>query len=615
MKGLINSMCGIVGYNGVNSARQIIIDGLYSLEYRGYDSAGLSLAGTNEFVTYKCSGRVLQLDSMTKEISDAFNCGIGHTRWATHGAPSQKNAHPHESENCVVVHNGIIENYLEIKNKLLSKGYKFKSETDTECIAHLIDYEYKKTTTQYDAIKNVINKLVGSFAVAVMFKNKKDEIWAFRKDNPLIVAKCDDGCYLASDIPALLKFTNRIFRPEDNEIVVLTKENINIFDLEGNEKQPKWETVDWNVGTAQKDGFDHFMLKEIYEQPKAIYNAVRHLINDGIPDFSVNGLSYKDFKDIDSISIIACGSATHAGLVGKYFIEQLAKIPVFVTTASEFRYNPPVTVGNTLCIPISQSGETADTLAALRLSNKMGFKSLAIINTVGSAIARESQNVIYTNAGPEIAVATTKGYTTQLAVLIVLSIAIALSKEKIDLEVAKKYCETLLNDIPELINNVLVSHEKIKLIAKEIYACNDMYFMGRGVDYFSSVECSLKLKEISYIHSESYAAGELKHGTLSLIEEGTPVVALCCDEKYYDKMIGNIREVSSRGGKIVLVCKECFPDYKEYCDEFFIIPNTSEIFSPLMSVVFSQLLAYYIALFRGCDIDHPRNLAKSVTVE
>ncbi len=608
-------MCGIVGYNGVHSAKQIIIDGLHSLEYRGYDSAGLSLMDDNNFLTCKCSGRVSQLEKISNDIPNTLNCGIGHTRWATHGAPSEVNAHPHESENCVIVHNGIIENYLNIKKDLVSKGYHFKSETDTECIAHLIDYEYKKTSSCYNAIKNVIKALEGSFAVAIMFKNKNGEIWAFRKDNPLIVSKCDDGCYLASDIPALLKHTNKIIRPKDNEIVLLTKNDIKLFDINDNEKNFEWEIIDWNIGTAQKNGFEHFMLKEIYEQPNAIYNAVKPLINDGIPDFSNAGISMNDLKRLDSISIIACGSATHAGLVGKYLIEQLAKIPVFVTTASEFRYNPPVTVGKTLCIPISQSGETADTLAALRLSNKMGYKSLAIINTVGSAIARESKNVVYTNAGPEIAVATTKGYTTQLAVLIVFSIAIALAKEKIDLDAAKNYCKTMLDDIPDLIKQVLLKQDEIKSIAKEIYKCEDMYFIGRGIDCFSSVECSLKLKEISYIHSESYAAGELKHGTLSLIEEGTPVVAICCDEKYYEKMIGNIREVSSRGGKIILVCKSDFPNYSEYCDKSFIIPDTTEMFSPLLSVVFSQLLAYHIALFRGCDIDHPRNLAKSVTVE
>lgn len=608
-------MCGIVGYNGVRSAKEIIIDGLYSLEYRGYDSAGLSLLNNNSFVTSKCSGRVSKLEEISRDIPANIGCGIGHTRWATHGAPTEVNAHPHESENCVVVHNGIIENYLEIKNNLISNGYKFKSDTDTECIAHLIDYEYKKSSDCFAALKKAITSLEGSFAVAVMFKDKNDEIWAFRKDNPLIVAKCKDGCYLASDIPALLRHTNSIVRPNDNEIVFLTKNEIKIFDIDGKEISPKKETVDWNIGTAQKDGFDHFMLKEIYEQPNAIRNAVRPLIKDGIPDFSNNGLTSQELKKIDSISIIACGSATHAGLVGKYLIEQLAKIPVFVTTASEFRYNPPVTVGNTLCIPISQSGETADTLAALRLSNKMGYKSLAIINTVGSAIARESENVVYTNAGPEIAVATTKGYTTQLGVLIVLSIAIALSKNKIDVDDANKYCKIISDDIPDLIKQVISKQDDIRNIAKEIFKCEDMYFIGRGIDFYSSVECSLKLKEISYIHSESYAAGELKHGTLSLIEEDTPVVALCCDEKYYEKMIGNIREVSSRGGKIILVCKKDFPNYEEYCDKSFIITDTAEMFSPLLSVVFSQLLAYHIALLRGCDIDHPRNLAKSVTVE
>ncbi len=602
-------MCGIVGYNGSISAKKVIIDGLHSLEYRGYDSAGLTLMHNNEFLTYKCSGKVSNLEHIVKGITDTDNCGIGHTRWATHGEPSTKNAHPHESQNCVVVHNGIIENYLEIKNNLITQGYTFKSDTDTECIAHLLDCWYKKTNNTHTAIRNTMNMLTGSFAVAVMFKDKKDEIWAFRRDNPLIVAKCDDGCYLASDIPALLKYTNKIIRPDDDEIIFLTKKDITIFDKNDKEKEYKTETIDWSIGTAQKEGFSHFMLKEIHEQPTAIYNAIKPLINNGLPSFD------EDFEDIDSISIISCGSATHAGLVGKYLIEQLAKIPVFVTTASEFRYSPPVTVGNTLCIPISQSGETADTLAALRLCKKMGYKSIAIINAVGSAIAREADKVIYTNAGPEIAVATTKGYTTQVAVLSVLAVAIALSKNKISEADAMQYCETLINDLPKLIKEIISKNNEIRNIAQEIYNNNDMYFIGRGIDSYASVEGSLKLKEISYIHSESYAAGELKHGTLSLIEDGTPVIALCCDEKYYDKMIGNIREVSSRGGKIILVCKNDFPNYSEYCDMAFLIPNVLPNLSPLLSVVFSQLLSYHVALFRGCDIDHPRNLAKSVTVE
>jgi len=600
-------MCGIIGYTGNNSAKEIILDGLYSLEYRGYDSAGISLMKDNEFTVCKCSGRVSQLESLSNDISNDYKCGIGHTRWATHGKPSEINAHPHQSNKCVVVHNGIIENYLEIKNMLSNFGYQFKSETDTECIAHLIDWEYSKYKDPFISIKNTINKLNGSFAIAVMFNDFNDEIWATRKDNPLIISKCADGCYLASDIPAILKYSNEIIRPSDNQIVLLKSDGLTLFDKNKKSISVEPERIDWNIEKAQKDGYEHFMLKEIHEQPIAVYNAVKPLLNNGLPNIN--------YKSIDSISIISCGSATHAGLVGKYIIENIAKIPVFVTTASEYRYSPPITVGKTLCVAISQSGETADTLAALRLSKKLSQKSLAIINTVGSAIARESDFVIYTNAGPEIAVATTKGYTTQVAVLIMLAITIALEKNKIDSDFAKLYSEALLNDVPTLIEKVLKKSDDIKYIAKEIYACNDIYFIGRGIDSHSSLESSLKLKEISYIHSESYAAGELKHGTLSLIEKNTPVIAICTDKKYYKKMIGNIREVSSRGAKVILVCKEDFPEYKEYCDFSFVLPEVNEYMSPLLSVVFSQLLAYHVAIFRGCDVDHPRNLAKSVTVE
>ncbi len=603
-------MCGIIGYTGNNSAKDIILNGLFSLEYRGYDSAGFSLFKNGDFTTFKCNGRVLELQNISKNIDNNYNCGIGHTRWATHGKPSLENAHPHVSNNCVVVHNGIIENYLDIKNMLLEYNYHFKSDTDTECIAHLIDFEYKKTSDVFLSIKNASNQLKGSYAVAVMFKDQPDKIWAIRKDNPLIVAKCKDGCYLASDIPALLEYTNQIIRPADDEIIELTKSDIKIFDKNKNEIIRQSENINWNVEKAQKNGFEHFMLKEIFEQPTAIYNAIKPLLKNDLP--SIENI---DLKSIDSISIIACGSATHAGLVGKYLIEKLANVPVFVTTASEYRYSPPVTVGNTLCIPISQSGETADTLAALRVSKKSGNLSLGIINTVGSAIAREADYVIYTNAGPEIAVATTKGYTTQLAVLSVLAVAIGLEKERINQHTAKNYCMALLNDVPKLIEQILLKSEEINNIAKEIYKNDDLYFIGRGIDFCASVESSLKLKEISYIHSESYAAGELKHGTLSLIEKDTPVIAICTDEKYYEKMIGNIKEVSARGGKVILLCKETFSDHREYSDISFVLPQSTEYSSPILSAVFSQLLAYYVALCRNCDIDHPRNLAKSVTVE
>lgn len=609
-------MCGIIGFTGSGSAKKIILDGLYALEYRGYDSAGLSVLSKDGLHTVKCSGRVDALRKMCETLGDDACCGIGHTRWATHGAPSGENAHPHTSGHVVLVHNGIIENYLELKKDLSRDGYTFKSETDTECIVHLIDREFKRLSEPKAALVSACGYLKGSYAVAVMFEGFEGEIWATRRDNPLIAAKGENGTYLASDIPALIPYTKAVIRPDENEILRLDPCGITLFDPNGNQKDYTEDAINWNTGTAQKEGYAHFMLKEIHEQPRAVrQTALQHIGEDGLPDLSRIGLRDSDLKKIDSVSVIACGSATHAGLVGKYIIEQLAKIPVFVTTASEYRYDPPVTPGNTFVVSVSQSGETADTLAALRLAKSLGHRALGIINVVGSAIARESDWVFYTNAGPEIAVATTKGYTTQLTAFCVLAVSIALAKGLISRQRAKSICLDLATQIPEAIKNILLRRDEIKTIAQEIYLHDDLYFIGRGPDHSAGIECSLKLKEISYIHSEAYAAGELKHGTLSLIEEGTPVIALANDQRYYDKMTGNIREVTARSGKVVLVCQNDFPSPSEYADMVFAIPQTTSLLSPLVSVVFSQLLAYEVAILRNCDIDHPRNLAKSVTVE
>lgn len=609
-------MCGIIGFTGSGNAKKIILDGLYALEYRGYDSAGLSVLSKDGPHTVKCSGRVQALQKMCEALGDDACCGIGHTRWATHGAPSGENAHPHASGHVVLVHNGIIENYLELKKGLIRDGYTFKSETDTECIVHLIDREFKKLSEPKAALVSACGYLKGSYAVAVMFEGFEGEIWATRRDNPLIAARGENGTYLASDIPALIPYTKAVIRPDENEILRLDPCGITLFDPNGNQKDYTEDAINWNTGTAQKEGYAHFMLKEIHEQPKAVrQTALQHIGEDGLPDLSRIGLPDSELEKIDSVSVIACGSATHAGLVGKYIIEQLAKIPVFVTTASEYRYDPPVTPGNTFVVSVSQSGETADTLAALRLAKSLGHRALGIINVVGSAIARESDWVFYTNAGPEIAVATTKGYTTQLTAFCVLAVSIALAKGLISRQRAKSICLDLATQIPEAIKNILLRRNEIKTIAQEIHLHDDLYFIGRGPDHSAGIECSLKLKEISYIHSEAYAAGELKHGTLSLIEEGTPVIALANDQRYYDKMIGNIREVTARSGKVVLVCQNDFPSPSEYAGMVFAIPQTSPLLSPLVSVVFSQLLAYEVAILRNCDIDHPRNLAKSVTVE
>ena len=609
-------MCGIIGFTGLNNAKKTIIDGLHALEYRGYDSAGLSLLDDNGIHTVKCSGRVEALEKMCEALENDGYCGIGHTRWATHGAPSPENAHPHTSDKVVLVHNGIIDNYLELKNILINDGYTFKSETDTECIVHLIDREFKKSLDPKNAIMSACKYLKGSYAVAAMFDGFEGEIWATRRDNPLIAVKGKSGTYLASDIPALIPYSKKVIRPGENEIVRLDKNSVSLFDKNGEPKEYTADEIKWNVGTAQKEGYDHFMLKEIFEQPKAIQRtALQHIGENGLPDFETIGISKSELENIDSVSVIACGSATHAGLVGKYIIEQLAGIPVFVTTASEYRYSPPVTAGNTFVVSVSQSGETADTLAALRLAKSMGNRALGIINAVGSAIARESDWVYYTNAGPEIAVATTKGYTTQLTAFCVLAVAIAKAKGSLSEKQAKKICGDLANGVPKAVEKILSRREEIKAIAEKIYMHDDLYFIGRGPDNFAGIECSLKLKEISYIHSEAYAAGELKHGTLSLIVDDTPVVALACDKRYYDKMIGNIREVTSRGGRVVLVCSSDFPSPEEYADQVFVLPDVPAMLSPLVSVVFSQLMAYDVAILRGCDVDHPRNLAKSVTVE
>ncbi len=610
-------MCGIVGYTGKKEATEILIKGLFSLEYRGYDSAGVALLCKDGSVDItKCGGRVSELESLVKKKSVEANVGIAHTRWATHGAPTGENAHPHTSDSLVLVHNGIIDNYAEIKAELIGEGYSFKSDTDTEVIAHLIDREYKREKEPRIAITKATSLLSGSFALAIMFYDIPGEIFAIRRDNPLIIAFSKDGTYIASDIPAILKNTREIYRPSENIVIRVTENGAFAFTMDGKRAEIKTEYIDWSAGGADKEGYEYFMEKEINEEPDAIKRTVAHRVNgDGLPDFSGDGIAEDFFTGFDSIAIISCGSATHAGLFGKYIIEGLSGIPVTVNTASEYRYEPPAKIGRTLALAISQSGETADTLAGVRLAKNIGLKTAAIINTYGSAIAREADNVMYTNAGPEIAVATTKGYTTQLAILALIGIKLGLAYGKISEDKAREYTVALREDVPRVVGEIIKNRDKIKVYAEKISAHKDLYFIGRGPDSFAGVECSLKLKEISYIHSESYAAGELKHGTLSLIENGTPVIALATHPKFYDKMNGNIREVRTRGGYILLVCRADFKNPEEYSDDHFIIPTVLPELSPFATVVFSQILAYETAVFLGLDVDHPRNLAKSVTVE
>lgn len=610
-------MCGIIGFTGNKSASEILLNGLASLEYRGYDSAGISVSSENGIVTLKQAGRVSALHKKANNtIGLDGKCGIGHTRWATHGAPSEANAHPHASCSLVLVHNGIIENYLALRHELEEKNYVFISETDTECAAHLTDMYYKETKDPISAIHMTVKRLVGSFAFGIIFKDRPNEIYATRKDSPLIVAKNEEGTFIASDIPALLPHTRDIVRLDEGEIAKLTPTSIEYFDKNGSKTEKTAETVKWSVDAAEKEGYAHFMLKEIYEQPKALHRAMAQRIGEnGVPDFSKDGIDDSMLSDIDSISIVGCGSAWHAGLVGKALFEALAGIPTTVDIASEYRYAPSVTVGKALVIVISQSGETSDTLGALRLSKANGKKVLGIVNVVGSAIARESDAVLYTNAGPEIAVATTKGYATQVTALMLLAIKAGICKGKLSEAAADSLCDELVNKIPEHVTEIIKRRDEIALLAKKVYDHEHLFYIGRGLDSVAAQECSLKLKEVSYVHSEAYSASELKHGTLSLVTDGTPVIALATDKKYFDKMTGNIREVKSRGGRIILVCNDEFAYPDEYANEIFTLPACNPILAPMLTVVFSQLLAYEVSILRGCDVDHPRNLAKSVTVE
>lgn len=610
-------MCGIIGFTGRKQATEILLRGLEALEYRGYDSAGISVMTKDGPVTVKRPGRVAELCSVVAERGGIEGtCGIGHTRWATHGKPSEANAHPHISNTLVLVHNGIIENYLDLRRELTAAGYTFASDTDTECAAHLIDMIYREVHDPIAAVRTAVTKLTGSYAFGIIFSDRPDEIYATRRDSPLIAAHTEDGSYIASDIPALLPHTRRLTRLGEGELARLTPDGIEFFAADGTRIEKQTDTIDWTVDAANKEGYAHFMLKEIHEQPDVIRRAAARRVGAGeLPDLSTDGVEDDLLRTVDSVSIIGCGSAMHAGLVGRMLIESLAGIPVTVDLASEYRYAPPVTVGHTLAVPVSQSGETSDTLQALRLARKNGLSSLGVINVVGSAIARESDAVMYTGAGPEIAVATTKGYASQVTVLAMLAVKLGYLRGRIGAERASELCHSLADVLPANIAEIISRRPEIAELAKKIYSHDDLFYIGRGPDCAAAPECSLKLKEISYIHSEAYAAGELKHGTLSLVTEGTPVIALATDPKYYDKMTGNIREVKSRGGYVILVAAPDFPSPDEYADDVFVLPAVDPTLSPLESAVFSQLLAYEAALLRGCDVDHPRNLAKSVTVE
>jgi len=608
-------MCGIVGYIGPKEAAPILLSGLSKLEYRGYDSSGIAILSQEKIAMEKIKGRLAVLEEKTANGTLLKGqIGIGHTRWATHGAPSDVNSHPHMSQSgkFAIVHNGIIENYLPLKEELISKGYIFKSQTDTEVIAHLLDD--CKTDDMLNTIIRVMDRINGSFALGILCTDEPDCFYAVRKDSPLIVGIGVGENFIASDIPAILEYTKNTYLLENNEIVKLTTDNVTIYNTNKEIVHKDVYKVNWDAKAAEKDGYPHFMLKEIMEQPRALADTINPRIRDGKIVLDDIKLTKEELLDINKIHIVACGSAYHVGVVAKYFLEEFTHIPTEAEVASEFRYRNPIIDQHTLVIIISQSGETADTLAALREAKKLGARVLSIVNVVGSSIARESTDVLYTWAGPEIAVATTKAYSTQLSAMYLIGIYIAQTLKTISEDKIQNLISAL-SSIPDCIKKVLDVHGQVKEIAKNHYTANDVFFLGRGIAYAAGLEGSLKLKEISYIHSEAYPAGELKHGTISLIEEGTLVVALATNEKLMEKTLSNMKEVKSRGAVILALTYEGNTEIAKEVDYVIYLPKTSRFFSASTAVVPLQLFGYEMALLRGCDIDKPRNLAKSVTVE
>ena len=612
-------MCGIVGFTGHHAAAPILLEGLSKLEYRGYDSAGLAVRdGTNPVRIVKAKGRLRALAEKTDNgLALPGTSGIGHTRWATHGEPSENNAHPHASDdgNVVAVHNGIIENYQELREKLLRKGYHFYSDTDTEVAVKLIDYYYKKYAhTPVDAINHAMVRIRGSYALAVLFKDYPGEIYAARKDSPMIIGVSDGESYLASDVPAILKYTRKVYYIGNMELARLTPEGATFYNLDGDEIQKDLVEIGWSAEAAEKAGFEHFMMKEIHEQPKAVRDTLASAIQDGQIQYDKLGLTPQELGDLNAVYIVGCGSAYHVGVTAQYVLEDLARIPVRVELASEFRYRTPLLPEKTLVIIISQSGETADSLAALRQAKQYGASTLAIVNVVGSTIAREADHVFYTLAGPEIAVATTKAYSTQLAASYVLAIALAKARGTL----AEEYAARMIGELetlPDKIEKLLENKERIQWFASKQVAAKDIFFIGRGIDYAISLEGSLKMKEISYIHSEAYAAGELKHGTISLIEPNTLVVGILTQQDLYEKTLSNLLECKSRGA--YLMALTCSGNYsiEDSADFVIYIPKTDPHFTASLGVIPLQLLGYYVSVAKGLDVDKPRNLAKSVTVE
>lgn len=608
-------MCGIVGYIGDKQAAPILLDGLSKLEYRGYDSAGIAVFDGQEIQIKKTMGRLKVLEELTHGGETMKGCcGIGHTRWATHGCPSDVNAHPHfnKDHSIAVVHNGIIENYAKLKKKLENKGYEFQSETDTEVLVHLLTDYYKGDPIE--AIERVMHRVEGSYGLGIMFKDHPHHIYAARKDSPLIVGASSMGNLIASDVPAILKYTRSVYYMENEEIACLSGENIHFYNIDGEEIEKTPTTINWDINAAEKGGYEHFMLKEIYEEPKAVRDTISPRLKDDDVVIEELGMTDEEIRSIRKIDIVACGSASHVGMTAKYVIESMARIPVEVDVASEFRYREPIYEDNMLVIIISQSGETADSLAALRDAKNHGVRTLGIVNVVGSSIAREADNVMYTWAGPEISVATTKAYSAQLAAMYLLSMKFAKVRGMLTDEEFAQLRSDLIQ-LPDQIESLFGMKEKIQKFANRYLAAGHMFFIGRGIDYAIAMEGSLKLKEISYIHSEAYAAGELKHGTISLIENGTLVVAVATQEKLYPKTISNIVEVKTRGAFVMALTNLGHTDIEKNADYVIYIPKTSQYFTNSLAIIPLQLFGYYVSVGRGLDVDKPRNLAKSVTVE
>lgn len=610
-----NFMCGIIGYIGKKNAVSVVLDGLKHLEYRGYDSAGIAFFSEGKIEVKRCKGKINDLTSVIESEKYYSHTAIGHTRWATHGKPSEDNAHPHRSNGIVLVHNGIIENYLDLKKKLTDEGYRFSSETDTEVICHLIA-KYAKTRSIEEAVKTAVKELSGAYALAVMDEREPGKIVGAKKDSPLVVGLGEGEFFVASDIPAFLNHSKDVIFLNENEMVIMTGNGVVFTDFEGSPIQKDIVPISWSPSMAEKGGYKHFMLKEIYEQPRAIADTIRGRFNPENSRVNLDefGLTIKDMESFEKIFIVACGTSWHSALIGKYMIEELSRVPVEVDIASEFRYRNPIINKNHLMVAITQSGETADTLAAQREAKKLGVKCLTICNVVGSTSAREADAVFYTHSGPEIGVASTKAFTTQIAGLCLFAVALAEVKNTI----GKKQAETLLGDLllmPGLIEKILEKDKEILRLAREVFKANGFLYLGRGLNYPVALEGALKLKEISYIHAEGYAAGEMKHGPIALVDDNLPAVFLAPRGRLYNKVLSNIEEVRSRGGKIVILTDEGNEEASSFSNRCIFLPKTNQFLFTILLAVPLQLLAYHIGVLRGCDVDQPRNLAKSVTVE